>query len=277
MKLKKGFIVSGKINKINKMNNSLLEILKHRKILFSQSGEDGVLEYVLDKIPNKDNWCVEFGAWDGIHLSNTYHFISQKNYNSVLIEGETDRWKTLCLNMEKFNSICINKFVDFEGENTLDNIFATTAIPKNFDLLSIDIDGNDYYVWDSLDKYKPKVVIIEINIRNKPNEYIINEKNSDFKIGISGTGILPLTELAEKKGYSLIANISCNAIYVSNEFYSLFYDKKMNIKDLFLYEGQYFNELSWQDMKQLGIQKSFQKLITLIYLYASAVINKFKK
>ena len=167
------------------MNNSLLEILKHRKIYFSQSGEDGVLEYVLDKIPNKDNYCVEFGAWDGIHLSNTYHFISKKNYKSVLIEGETDRWQTLCLNMEKFNSICINKFVDFEGENTLDNILATTAIPKNFDLLSIDIDGNDYYVWDSLDYYKPKVVIIEINIRKKPNEYIINEKNSDFKIGIS--------------------------------------------------------------------------------------------
>ena len=83
--------------------------------------------------------------------------------------------------------------------------------------------------------------------------------------------------MAEKKGYSLIANISCNAIYVSNEFYSLFYDKKVNIKDLFLYEGSYFNELSWQDMKQLGIQKSFQKLITLIFLYACAVINKFKK
>ena len=60
------------------MNSQLQEILKNRKSYFSQSGEDGVLEYILSKLPKRDNWCVEFGAWDGMHLSNTYYFIKEK-------------------------------------------------------------------------------------------------------------------------------------------------------------------------------------------------------
>lgn len=57
------------------MNTDLQEILKYRKSIFSQSGEDGVLDFILSKLSKLDNWCVEFGAWDGIHLSNTYYFI----------------------------------------------------------------------------------------------------------------------------------------------------------------------------------------------------------
>jgi len=189
------------------MNKRLLDILKHRKNYYSQNGEDGVLEYILDKIQNKNKWCVEFGAWDGIHLSNTYHFISKLGYHGVLIEGVKGRYDILCANMEKFGSICINKFVNYEGLDTLDLILSETPIPIDFDLLSIDIDGNDYYVWEALNNYKPKVVIIEINIRNKPNQNIINKKDSSYRHGVSGTSILPLTKLAEKKGYTLVANI----------------------------------------------------------------------
>ena len=57
-----------------------------------ENGEDGFLEGILSRIPEKDFNCVEFGAWDGQHLSNTYHLISEKNFKGVLIEGEKERF-----------------------------------------------------------------------------------------------------------------------------------------------------------------------------------------
>lgn len=132
---------------------------------YSQEKEDIVIKNILEVIEkdNKDDrWCVEFGAWDGIHASNTYHFIKDENYNAVLIEGDKNKYKELVQNMEEdYNADCICKYVTFDGENTLDNIFSNTNLPKDFSFISIDIDGNDYYIWESLIDYSPKLVVIE--------------------------------------------------------------------------------------------------------------------
>jgi hypothetical protein len=53
----------------------------------SQCGEDGIIERILSIMTDKDGWCVEFGAWDGKHLSNTYNLIHNKGYSAVLIES----------------------------------------------------------------------------------------------------------------------------------------------------------------------------------------------
>ena len=65
---------------------------------YSQDGEDGIVEEVLNRLEKHielDKWCSEFGAWDGVHLSNTCFFIKEKNYKAILIEGNKDRIKDL--------------------------------------------------------------------------------------------------------------------------------------------------------------------------------------
>jgi hypothetical protein len=220
------------------------ELKKARKSYVAQSGEDGLLEYILSKLPNQNHWCVEFGAWDGKHLSNTYYFISQKNYKAVLIEAEQDRHAQLCVNMKKYNAICLNAMVAFTGEHTLDKLLSSTPIPEDFDLLSVDIDGDDYFVWQALEDYGPKVVIIEINIRDKPTVDRINIHGAPFVLGITGTSIKSMTELAERKGYRLIAHIGCNAIYVRKDLYEHFYTEKVKPEDVFTYEGHSLSELT---------------------------------
>lgn len=247
------------------MNTNIEKLLHHRKIHFSQNGEDGFLDFVLSKLPEKTNWCIEFGAWDGKHLSNTHYFITEKGYKSVLIEGEADRCEVLSKNMGKYGAICINQFVDFQGKNTLDNILAKTPIPKNFDLLSIDIDGDDYQVWQSIKNYQPKVVIIEINIRDKPTVERINLPGSPYVWGLSGTSIKSMTELAVSKGYSLIANISCNAIYVKDEYLKLFHDKRLTPEEAFLFEGHKYHELTEAEKKHLGLRRVFIKYLKHCY------------
>jgi hypothetical protein len=242
---------------------SAQEILKHKKSYYSQNGEDGVLEYVLSKIPEVDKWCVEFGAWDGKHLSNTWHLISERNYTGVLIEADSDKFKTLESNTKGLKTYCLNVFVDTES-NKLDNILAKVPIPKDFDLLSIDIDGDDYFIWQSLTNYQPKVVIVELNSRNKPHIDHINHKGTPLVFGISGSSIKSMTELARLKGYSLISNVGCNAIYVRKDYLKIFHDRELNPQDVFLYDEFSFLELSYEDMVNLGAGRVFLKSLKAI-------------
>ncbi len=89
--------------------------------------------------------------------------------------------------------------VGFSVHDCLDEILSKTKITNNFDLLSIDIDGDDYHVWEAMDRYQPKVVIIEINIRDKPDITRINVTGTPVRWGITGTSIKSMVELGEKK------------------------------------------------------------------------------
>ena len=170
------------------------------------------MQYILRQLPELDHWCVELGAWDGVYLSNTYYLISHAGYNAVLVEGDKNRFEALTRNMLRWPGvICINKFVGIGGPDSLDCILAETPIKENFDLLSIDIDGEDYHVWNCLNNYRPKVIIIEIGLYYKPGIHKINEIGSNYVYGVSGSSISSMTELAEHKGYKLICCIGCNA------------------------------------------------------------------
>ena len=202
------------------MNTAILpanKFAKYAKNNYSQCGEDGILEKILDSIPKKDSWCVEFGAWDGIHLSNTYNLIKHRNYKSVLIEADNKKYLDLRENLKEFESILINKFVMFSGDNTLDKLLSQTPIPQNFDFLSIDIDGNDYHILDSLVLYKPKVICIEFN-PTIPNEVnYVQPKDFNVKRGSSARAVF---SLAKTKGYSLVAVTRCNLIFVDSTYLS---------------------------------------------------------
>ena len=65
-------------------------LLNHSRNVYSQNGEDGIIEKILDMLPNRDRWCVEFGAWNGIYLTNTRNLIIEKGYSAVLNEADPD-------------------------------------------------------------------------------------------------------------------------------------------------------------------------------------------
>lgn len=78
-------------------------------------------------------------------MSGEQFIIKEKKYKSVLIEGEKDRWEQLCSNMNEYDAICVNAFVESSGMNSLDNILKKTDIPYNFDLLSIIKKSNNQF------------------------------------------------------------------------------------------------------------------------------------
>lgn len=188
--------------------------LKYRKNFFSQNGEDGIIEKIINELNlNKKLFVCEFGAWDGKFLSNTFHLVKKFKAVALMIEGDKDRFINL-INTSKKNPtiIPINKFVGVNGEDSLDNILFNNNFPKNFDLLSIDVDSNDLEIWENLINYKPKIVVIEINSSLLPG---IKQRHNPKKnmIGNSFTSTL---EVAKLKGYSLLAHTG-NLIFIRND------------------------------------------------------------
>jgi len=187
-----------------------------KKNIHSQNGEDGIIEELLKRLNIDSGWVCEFGAWDGIHLSNTFNLVKNKNFNAVFIEGDKKKYNDLLNTVEQYNNIVpINAYVDHNNtSNNLDNLLKTTSIPLDFDILSIDIDSYDYQVWKSLQEYKPKIVIIEINSSVKVN-------NSDWihtPGRYQGTGFKPTYDLGLSKGYKFVLHTG-NMFFIRDDLF----------------------------------------------------------
>ncbi len=196
-------------------------LLGYRRNVTSQLGEDGIIEKIFGLLPSQEKrWCVEFGAGDGYYLSNTYNLIVNCGWHSIQIEASLDRFFALVrLHSGNDRVICLNQLITFEGSNSLDSVLSRTPIPKDFDLLSIDIDGNDYYIWESLEEYRPKVLIVEFN-PTIPH-YVNFVQSRDMNIN-QGCSLLALVELGKQKGYELICSTEWNGIFVDKRYFPLF-------------------------------------------------------
>jgi hypothetical protein len=189
--------------------------MNFRKTVTSQWGEDGIIEEIFKRIGTQNRLCVEFGAWDGQYLSNTWDLWNNKSWSAILIEGEVERAKALEKSVQDFAKVTTyNAFVKARGEDSLENILSKLNAPTNLDLLSIDIDGDDYYVFESLTKFTPRVVIVEYNPTIPPEIDVVQAPDEYF-----GASALALVNLARKKGYGLVCCTACNCFFVLQSEY----------------------------------------------------------
>lgn len=171
---------------------------------FSQNGEDGVITETIARIGMKQGICCEFGSHDGTYCSNTANLIVN-GWRGKMIEGDEMLFNQLINNRILPEDLdCENAFVTPENVNRL--------VPKGTNVLSIDIDGNDYEVWRAY-KAKPAIVIIEINSSFHPDE-----RHFSKELGCSYT---QMVELGEMKGYFLLCHTG-NLIFV-DDFYRKYF------------------------------------------------------
>lgn len=184
-------------------------------------GEDGLISEILRRLPpppptqSIHRWCCEFGAWDGLYLSNTARLIREENYHAVLIEPDKKRLKDLKVNFPQESVVKIASFVNPEGATSIDSILSKTSIPADFDFLSIDIDGMDYYILQSLKKFRPKLISIEFNPTIPNSIFFVQEKNSKIKQGSSPKAIW---DLAKSKDYTVIAATDVNLFLLDDKY-----------------------------------------------------------
>lgn len=177
--------------------------------VYSQNGEDGILAAIFAVIGTTNRYFVEFGVEDGVQC-NTRHLTRHGRWSGLLMDGAEP---ALGSNVRR-------AFVTAENVEAL---FATYGVPARFDLLSIDIDGNDYWVWKAISKYRPRVTVIEYNSSRPPLPAVsvpydplhVWDHTAWF-----GASLGALEKLGREKGYKLIATDpnGVNAFFVEDSF-----------------------------------------------------------
>ena len=198
---------------------------KERSV-YSQHGEDGVFEALIGKIPTAGNFIVEFGAYDGICMSNSRYHVNEKGWSALLIEADSRFYSSLRdLYKDNHEVKTVKSFVTTDNINDL---FHDASVPQDFDILSIDIDSIDYYVWEALTEFTPKIVVIEYNASIPPDQtYVVEESKAVECSGTSreGASILSLYELGKRKGYQLVyAELNGANLFFVHEDYMGYFD-----------------------------------------------------
>lgn len=193
---------------------------------YSAFGEDGIIEKIFEIIGISSRVCIEVGAWDGLHLSNTAN-LWKKGWKAILIEADETRFKALLENTAGYDCDCIAAFVRPSGEDTIENILRNRQLLRDVDFLSIDIDGDDYFVFESLRQLKPRVVACEYNPTIPFHIELVPTQGNCF-----GCSPLSLVKLAQSKGYRLVALTETNAFFVLKDDFDKFSEYETSLDSL---------------------------------------------
>ncbi|KON86177.1 hypothetical protein AF332_04620 [Sporosarcina globispora] len=198
-------------------------INSYEKKVRSQNGEDGIIEELFFRIGTTNKYFVEFGVQDGSEC-NTAYLSLFNNWSGLMIEGNKKNYKRLKANFS--NHKFVKTVHQFVTKDNISSIFKHNYVPAEFDLLSIDIDGNDYWVWNALLEYKPRIVVIEYNASYPPPQKMVIPYNPNFVwdgTSYYGASLTSLSELAKKLGYALLGTDlrGVNAFFIRKDLVAL--------------------------------------------------------
>jgi len=142
-----------------------LNLRNFQRKVTSQNGEDGILAEIFRRIGEGDKLAVEFGIEDGTECC-TRDLFESRGWSGILLEG-SPRYAEAARTLFAGRPVkVVNRFLAVE---TIAATFAEAGVPREPDLLVIDVDGNDYWLWEAiLEGFRPRVVCIEYNARFAP-------------------------------------------------------------------------------------------------------------
>ena len=202
-----------------------VDLAAHGKKVFSQFGEDGIIEKIFEIIEPTSRYVIEFGALDGILASNTRNLIVNHGWGALLIEGDPKAAAKLKKNHGEFPGVTTLEAWVYPGN--VEILFAENGVPDDVDLLVIDIDSNDYYVWKVMHEFRPKVVMMEVNPWFPPPQLMVIDFHPlnfwDEKTDYVGASRQSMVNLGKKKGYELVyCNVGLNAFFVDAKYFQRF-------------------------------------------------------
>ena len=196
------------------------KVTHFHKSIYTQNGEDGIIQEIIERIGITNKFFVEFGV-HGIKNNSTY----------LLLKG----WKGLWIGDSESGEVSIHK--NFQSQimkrqltydkiritkENIESIFRKNKVPPEFDFLSIDLDGNDYWIWEAILNYSPRLVCIEYNSTFPPDIKCVMTYNPNHvwnHTSYFGASLKALELLGQKKGYHLIGCdfSGCNAFFIRKD------------------------------------------------------------
>jgi hypothetical protein len=192
--------------------------------VFSQCGDDGIIQYLIHKLELKNKTFIEFGVEDYLE-SNTRFLLMNDNWSGLIIDSSDANIRKINRQeiIWKYDLTAVSAFIDSENINQI----ISSRFSGDIGILHIDIDGNDYWIWDAIDCVEPDIVIIEYNSVFGKDRAITIPYDSKFDRTayhhsnlFFGASLSALNFLAKKKGYYFIGANSTgnNAYFVKRKF-----------------------------------------------------------
>lgn len=217
-------LLSGSIAARQLLSTSITAIRDAEFRVFSQFGEDGIIQFLVQNVPMTDDSFVEIGVED-YRESNTRFLLQNNGWRGLIIDAgrahlrftqrRRFRWR--------YDLTAVQGFVDRENVNAL---LTKTGFKGDIGLLSIDIDGNDYWLWNALEAVTPRIVVIEYNSLFGPTRAVTVPYDPRFDRTVAhwstlyfGASLPAICRLAEERGYRFLGSNSAgnNAFFVRDD------------------------------------------------------------
>jgi hypothetical protein len=194
-------------------NNSIATLQEAEFQVFSQFGDDGIIQFLIEKLKPLPETFIEFGV-ESYKEANTRFLLMHNNWRGLIIDGDADlmeavRRSDLCW---RYDLTPVGTFITRENIN---DIFVKNGFTGEIGLLSIDIDGNDYWVWQAIDVVNPVIIITEYNSVFGAEQAVSIPYKPDFQrhqahfSGLYwGASLAAFCHLAAQKGYDFVG---CNS------------------------------------------------------------------
>lgn len=192
--------------------------------VYSQWGEDGIVQWLLRHVPVENHVFVEFGIGD-YRESNTRFLLVSGNWSGLVMDSSAAHIERLRRDPVYWKHNLKSECVIVTAEN-IDALLERHGVKGDIGLLSIDIDGNDYWVWRAVTAVRPAIVIVEYNARfgaeravTVPYDPRFDRRRAHYSCIYYGASLAALARLAERKGYALLGCNSAgnNAFFVRRD------------------------------------------------------------
>jgi len=168
----------------------------------SQTGEDGVIAYILSLVGDGAKVAVEFGSGGGVHMSNTWRLEHECGWRRFLFDGDAQG-----------NPQVHEVYLTAENIN---ETFDKAGVPQLIDVMSIDTDGNDYWLWKAL-RRRTRIVVAEYNTVIRPPLAMTIQYNPEHRwdgTNYFGATLTALASLAKSRGLRLVHRTYLNGIFL---------------------------------------------------------------
>ncbi len=253
------------ISKLNQ-KESFDEINKYEFQIFSQFGDDGIIQYLINNINFLHKKFIEFGV-ENYEEANTRLLLEKDNWSGLIIDSGKDNI-TYIKKQDFYWKYKLSVECNLITTKNINSIIKNNGFSGDLGILSIDIDGNDYWIWKEINNVNAAIVIIEYNARLGDNLSVTIPYQEKFKRQSKnnlyyGASLTALFKLGEKKNYSLICTNKNgnNAYFIRNDLIPINHPiiKKRNPAECFNINS--FKEYLDSDKNIISLTKEEEKKI----------------
>ncbi len=196
--------------------------------VYSQWGEDGIIDWLIERLPDIPHTFIEFGVED-YRESNTRLLLKMRNWSGLVIDGSQKNIDDI-KNQGIYWRHELTARCAFIDRDNINHLIESAGLMGEIGLLSVDIDGNDYWVWQAIEVVSPVIVVCEYNAVlgdvypiTIPYQASFQRTNADPSNLYFGASIQALISLGQSKGYTFVGTTltGVNAFFIRNDCASM--------------------------------------------------------